>query len=478
MVGADQAGHHRRGAVLQVSAYGDRGVVRAYRRRTTRPRRRGVDVDEARHQGGSGQREIRRAGWLARPQLGDPVAVDEEPPRLEDLRRGDDPVSGYEHAGSLRVATVSGLRPGSGQPARFGVTVVTVTAQAGSAEQALRAAVESSCAIRVSQDAAAAFLSNELDHWLDPSVPPDELDGLVLARLVTHEVRWVGKHFLQLDRLERLGGHQGPVRRSRPLSRRVPRLHPRQARGSLLEPHLPVAAGARGPAGRDRPGALGRRRAARRRHRALRAVRGASPDGCVSGGSPRPPHPAHPAAARAPIHDGTPRRHVVRGTPVRHRARARVGPRRTSCCSCRPHRARTRSSGWSSHVQPVSTVHDEYFFMRVLQAHEMAFTGMARRMRDATVPSATSNSTWPSDSSRRWWRSWTATRRCSGWSRPCATRRSTPSVSSPTAPAPSSPSSTNGSRGCAACRRRNGWTRRPSRACRRSTRRSGKGRTR
>ena len=34
-------------------------------------------------------------------------------------------------------------------------------------------------------------------------------------------------------------------------------------------------------------------------------------------------------------------------------------------------------------VQPVSTVHDEYFFMRVLQAHEMAFTGMDWRMRDA-----------------------------------------------------------------------------------------------
>src|SRR5688572_1692244 len=76
--------------------------------------------------------------------------------------------------------------------------------QSGPAEQALRAAVESSCAIQVSREAAAAFLSNELDHWLDPSVPPDELDGLVLARLVTHEVRWVGKHFLEADRLERL----------------------------------------------------------------------------------------------------------------------------------------------------------------------------------------------------------------------------------------------------------------------------------
>ena len=34
-------------------------------------------------------------------------------------------------------------------------------------------------------------------------------------------------------------------------------------------------------------------------------------------------------------------------------------------------------------MQPASTVHDEYFFMRVLQAHEMAFAGMNWRMRDA-----------------------------------------------------------------------------------------------
>lgn len=34
-------------------------------------------------------------------------------------------------------------------------------------------------------------------------------------------------------------------------------------------------------------------------------------------------------------------------------------------------------------VQPVSTVHDEYFFIRALQAHEMLFTAMAEDMRAA-----------------------------------------------------------------------------------------------
>lgn len=34
-------------------------------------------------------------------------------------------------------------------------------------------------------------------------------------------------------------------------------------------------------------------------------------------------------------------------------------------------------------VQPVSTVHDEHFFIRALQAHEVAFTAMNRDLRDA-----------------------------------------------------------------------------------------------
>ena len=79
-----------------------------------------------------------------------------------------------------------------------------MSVQTGPAEQALLAAVEGRCAIEVAQELAAAALNLELDRWLDPSTPPDDLDGLTLARLVTHEVRWVGKHFLQPDRLERL----------------------------------------------------------------------------------------------------------------------------------------------------------------------------------------------------------------------------------------------------------------------------------
>ena len=59
-----------------------------------------------------------------------------------------------------------------------------MSVQAGPAEQALLAAVDGRCAIEVAQELAAAALSLELDRWLDPSVPPGDLDGLTLARLV------------------------------------------------------------------------------------------------------------------------------------------------------------------------------------------------------------------------------------------------------------------------------------------------------
>ena len=259
-----------------------------------------------------------------------------------------------------------------------------MSTQAGPAERALRAAVESSCAIRVSQDAAAAFLSNELDHWLDPSVPPDELDGLVLARLVTHEVRWVGKHFLPLDRLERLAAirdryaghdpyldafldcildkHEGrywnrtylslPVlevllaEHDLPPSGVAALLAADIARYELCAAHRRTDVS---PVGRPEPRTL--RTRLRHAHRFMTAhLGGASSEGLLA------------AIAHEPESDLP---HLLLQLPT---------PPSTS------------SVEWLElSVQPVSTVHDEYFFMRVLQAHEMAFTGMARRMRDATA---------------------------------------------------------------------------------------------
>jgi tryptophan 2,3-dioxygenase len=51
------------------------------------------------------------------------------------------------------------------------------------------------CATDPGRADAAEMLTTELRRWLAAD-PPAELDGLTLARLVTREVRWVGTHFL------------------------------------------------------------------------------------------------------------------------------------------------------------------------------------------------------------------------------------------------------------------------------------------
>jgi tryptophan 2,3-dioxygenase len=257
-----------------------------------------------------------------------------------------------------------------------------MTAQVSPAEQALRAAVESSCAVRVSRDAAAAFVSNELDHWLDPTVPPDELDGLVLARLVTHEVRWVGQHFLGRDRLERLS-----TIRDRYVGR-DPYLD--AFLDCILDKHdgrfwnrtylaLPVLEVVLAETDVQPAGVA-----------ALLAADIVRHELCA----------AHRLTEVSPV--GRPEPRTLR-TRVRHSLRfmtAHLGSTESEGLlaaiahepeSDLPHLLLQLptppvaiAGEWLElSVQPVSTVHDEYFFMRVLQAHEMAFTGMNRRVRDA-----------------------------------------------------------------------------------------------
>jgi hypothetical protein len=50
------------------------------------------------------------------------------------------------------------------------------------------------CATEQGRENAARMLRAELQRWL--AGRPDDLDGLTLARAVTREVRWVGTHFL------------------------------------------------------------------------------------------------------------------------------------------------------------------------------------------------------------------------------------------------------------------------------------------
>ncbi len=252
------------------------------------------------------------------------------------------------------------------------------------AEDALRAAVEGSCAIQLARDVAATALDRELDRWLDPAVPAADKDGLVLARLVTHEVRWVGKHFLTLDQRERLaairdgnGGrdpyldaflecildkHEGRFWNRTYLS--LPLLEVILAEHDLIPSGLAallagdiiryeLCAAHRltdvSPVGRPEPRTL----RTRVRH-SLRFMTS---------------HLGSPASADLL-------------TAIAHEPESDL----TALLLQLPAPPIALATDWLElTVQPTSTVHDEYFFMRILQAHEMAFTGMNRRVRDAVV---------------------------------------------------------------------------------------------
>ena len=257
-----------------------------------------------------------------------------------------------------------------------------MSAQIATAEQALLAAVDGRCAIEVAKEVAAEALTHELDRWLDPSVPPGDLDGLVLARLVTHEVRWVGKHFLQPGRLQRLavvrdrhGGrdpyldayldcildkHEGRYWNRTYLF--IPLLE------VLLDEHDLI------------PSSLA----------ALLAADIVRYELCA----------AHRRKDVAPLARPDPR--TLR-TRVRHSLRfmnAHLGGSESEDLLAAivhepeadlaemlltlPGPPLEIAGEWLElSVQPVFTVHDEYFFIRILQAHEMSFAGMNRRMRVA-----------------------------------------------------------------------------------------------
>ena len=179
-------------------------------------------------------------------------------------------------------------------------------------------------------------------------MPPDELDGLVLARLVTHEVRWVGKHFLSTDRLERLTAirdryvgrdpyldafldclldkHEGRFWNRTYLALPVLEV--------LLAEHDLVPSGVAAMLAADivryelcaahrltEVSPVGRPDSRTLRTRMRHSLRFMT---------------AHLGSAEA------------EGAALRHRPRARVGPSRPSCCRCRRRRSRSRGSGSSS----------------------------------------------------------------------------------------------------------------------------------
>jgi len=257
-----------------------------------------------------------------------------------------------------------------------------MSVQTGPAEQALLAAVDGRCAIEVAQELAAAALTLELDLWLDPSTPPGDLDGLNLARLVTHEVRWVGKHFLEPGRLERLAEVRDRYAgRDRYLDAFLDcALDKHEGRywnrtylflpvlEELLDEHDLLPSGLAALLAAD---------IARYELCAAHRLKDVSPVG-------RPDSRTLRTRLRHSLrfmtsHLGTSESDVLL-TAIAHEPESDLA----AVLLQLPAPIVARAADWLElTVQPVSTVHDEYFFMRVLQAHEMSFTGMNRRMRDA-----------------------------------------------------------------------------------------------
>ncbi|MDZ5620234.1 hypothetical protein SFC88_05350 [Nocardioides sp. HM23] len=213
-------------------------------------------------------------------------------------------------------------------------------------------------------------------------MPPGAQDGLVLARLVTHEVRWVGKHFLPADRLDRLAAvrdrhhgrdpyldaflacildkHEGRFWNRTYLS--LPVLEVVLAEHQLMPSGLAALLAADiiryelcaahrrtevSDLGRPDPRTL--RTRLRHSLRFMASHLGSEDSEGLLAAIAREPEADLPALL---LELPTP--------PI--------------------------AGEWLElTVQPTSTVHDEYFFMRVLQAHEMSFAGMNWRTRDAVA---------------------------------------------------------------------------------------------
>jgi tryptophan 2,3-dioxygenase len=241
------------------------------------------------------------------------------------------------------------------------------------------------CATDPGRVDAARMLADEVARWLAPDPPPD-LDGLTLARLVTREVRWVGTHFLSPAVLAGLAA----VRDRQ--AGRDPMLDDFLA--CVLAKHdgrywnrtylcLPVLERlVQGPGAALHPIELA----------ALLAADVVRHELCAS----------HRGKAVSPLDrpDGR-----TLQTRVRQAARfksASLGAELASDLLAAV--ARDPEAGlpdilaalpvapapWVADwlevtVQPVSTVHDEYFFIRALQCHEMVYGVAARSVGDAAA---------------------------------------------------------------------------------------------
>ena len=198
-------------------------------------------------------------------------------------------------------------------------------------------------------------LDRELEHWLHAAPGTAELDGLELARLVTGQVREHGRHLLAdglLDALETI--------------QRRHRGHDR-----YLDAYL--------------DGVLARRqdRFRNQTYLALPLLEEILAD--PSSGLD-PEQLSAILVADIIRHEGQPDSLAATG-PATNRKRTQHAGRIIAAIDPRkcPMPPRTIAGEWlAMTVLPVSTVHDEYFFIRALQTHEMVFSTLTRELRAAT----------------------------------------------------------------------------------------------
>jgi tryptophan 2,3-dioxygenase len=198
-------------------------------------------------------------------------------------------------------------------------------------------------------------LTDEVDRWLRAAPGAAGLDGLRLARLVTRQVRVYGRHFLADSLLDALVSIQ---RRHR-------------GRDRYLDAYLDSVL-------------------ARRQDRFRNQTYLALPllDLILTD----PDSDLDPEQLSAILitdivrHESRPGSLAATG-PATNRKRTQHAGRIVAAIDPQecPMPPKTAAGEWLAlTVLPVSTVHDEYFFIRALQTHEMVFTTLTRELRAAT----------------------------------------------------------------------------------------------
>ncbi|MGW0367291.1 tryptophan 2,3-dioxygenase family protein [Streptomyces sp. NPDC002990] len=240
------------------------------------------------------------------------------------------------------------------------------------------------CALREKCGSRTSAL-REVEHWAAADHLPAEADGISLARSLTQHVRWTGKHFLP----ERMALQLSDIRQrhatNRPLlnafldcvlDRHEGRFWNRTY---LALPVLELLMDQRHCAlGADRMSLM-------LMSDVVRFEVGAAGAAREGPGRDRP----DPATLRTRVRHAL--RFVTKGLGGGSQA-GELPSRRTRAPHSRledlldhlPRPPATDAWRWFDvTVQPVSALHDEYFFIRVLQTHEMLFTTLAADMKSA-----------------------------------------------------------------------------------------------